>query len=116
MYDWLCRLRFTDVVETADIEIVLGEIEMLAIAGRAIELNAIHGVALAAGEGWIARAEILSQLGSRTNRRVEQVALRGRLVPGCGDFEAAVASARLLLQLCHGSIDLRLELRRPETS
>ena len=41
---------------------------------------------------------------------LEQVAPRGRLVPGCGDFEAAVAGARLLLQLCDGGIDLRLEL------
>ena len=43
------------VLEAADIEVVLGQVEMLLVVRRPVELHAVDGVALAAGERRVVR-------------------------------------------------------------
>ena len=51
MYDWLCRLAVHRALEPADFEVMLRQVEMLLVARRAVEPEAVDRVALAAREG-----------------------------------------------------------------
>ena len=98
-------------LEAADIEIVLGEIEMFPVARDAIQLQTVDRVALAARERRILRAEVLGERCGRRDGGIEQVALPGREVIRDRDLEAAVARPRLRAQFGNSRVDHRLQLR-----
>src|SRR5262245_57570722 len=83
---------------------------MLLVACGAIELQAIDGVALAAGERRILRLEVCVERLSGSDRLVKQFALACRMKVRRGYFEPAVAIARSVAQLCDARLDHRLQL------
>ena len=82
------------VWQPADVQVVLGQIEMLPVPSDAIQLDAVERVALSAGERRVLRLELRIQRVSRADRVVEQFPSSRGPEPGRCHFESLVAAGR----------------------
>src|SRR5262249_47463347 len=75
---------------SANVEIVLGEIQVLSVVSGAIQLDAVDRVAFAAGERRIGGGEVVVETRGGRDRIVEQIFPAGGQIESGRDFESAV--------------------------
>src|SRR5262247_3839417 len=88
---------------------MLRQIEVPLVAAYAVQLDAVHRIALAAGEGRVLRDELVVERVGRLDGRIEQVPAAGGAKVRRGDLETVVAGGRRLRQGSNPRVHLGLE-------